>query len=68
MYSLAELPYGKEEVENGMWWDSQTLDIEYFTGTRVHCSLHWTNFGESTDQFGLTIQKPIISHFSNCRK
>lgn len=43
--SLAELPYGKE-VENGMWWDSQTLDIEYVTGTRVHGSLSWTNSGE----------------------
>lgn len=66
MCSLAELPYGKEEVENGMWWDSQTLDIEYFTGTRVHCSLYWINSGESTDQFGLAIQKRII-YFSNCR-
>lgn len=54
--SLAELPYGKEE-ENGMWWDSQTLDIEYCTGTRVHCSLYWMNSGDIHQRPALAIQK-----------
>ena len=64
MWPLAELPYGQEEVENGCGGTARHL-TEYFTGTRVHCSLYWTNSGESTDQFGLAFQKLILSDFSN---